>query len=87
MLRATFANTLILAAFIFGLTGPVAAQETKDADTKAEPKKGGGDLTTAATNPVGALIQLQLQNLYIPESDNSSGLCQIKILALFWTTQ
>ena len=64
---------LILGMLILGLAGPAAAQETKDADTKADAKKGGGDLTTAATNPVGALIQLQLQNLYIPESDNSSG--------------
>ena len=69
MLRATRANMLILAAFMFGLAGSAAAQEAKDADTK----KGGGDLTTAATNPVGALIQVQLQNLYIPNSDNSSG--------------
>jgi hypothetical protein len=73
MIRTMLANILILGMLIFGLTGPIAAQETKDADSKAEPKKGHADLTTAATNPVGSIIQLQLQNLYIPESDNSSG--------------
>jgi hypothetical protein len=40
MLRATFASILILATFMFGLAGPAAAQETKDADTKADAKKG-----------------------------------------------
>ena len=80
MFRATFASALILAAFLFGLVGPVAAQEAKDADTKAAPKKGGGDLTTAATNPVGALIQVQFQNLYIPSSDNSSGYANTGII-------
>ena len=80
MRRATLANTLILAAFLFGLVGPVAAQEAKDADTKADSKKGGGDLTTAATNPVGALIQVQFQDLYIPNSDNSSGYANTGII-------
>ena len=76
MLRATFATILILAAFMFGLAGPAAAQEAKDADTK----KGGGDLATAATNPVGAVIQVQLQNLYIPNSRNSDGYANTAIL-------
>jgi hypothetical protein len=39
-----------------------------------------GELTTKATNPVGALIQLQLQNLYIPSSDNSSGYANTAIV-------
>ncbi len=76
MFRALLANILTLAAFMFGLAGPVAAQEAKDADTK----KGGGDLTTAATNPVGALIQLQLQDLYIPNSRNSEGYANTAII-------
>ena len=80
MFRAAFANTLILAAFMFGLAGTLAAQEATDADTKADTKKGGGNLTTAATNPVGALIQLQLQDLYIPNSDNSSGYANTGII-------
>ena len=47
----------------------------------AEDAKGGkGDLTTAATNPVGSLIQLQLQNLHIPSSDNSSGYANTAII-------
>ena len=76
MLRALFANILTLAAIMLGLAGPVAAQEAKDADTK----KGGGDLTTAATNPVGSLIQVQLQDLYIPNSRNSEGYANTAII-------
>ena len=39
----------------------------------AQAKKGSGDLTTAATNPVASLIQLQLQDVYTPSSENASG--------------
>ena len=76
MLRVLLPNILTLATFMFGLAGPVAAQEAKDADTD----KGGGDLTTAATNPVGALIQVQLQDLYIPNSRNSEGYANTAII-------
>lgn len=76
MLHALFANILTLAAFMFSLAGPVVAQEAKDADTE----KGGGDLTTAATNPVGSLIQVQLQDLYIPNSRNSEGYANTAII-------
>lgn len=31
------------------------------------------DLANQATNPASPLVQLQLQNIFIPESDNSSG--------------
>lgn len=31
------------------------------------------DLSSQATNPAAPLVQLQLQNVFIPESDNSSG--------------
>ena len=55
------------------LTAPAFAQEAKGGDTK-------GDLTTKATNPVGALIQLQLQDLYIPSSNNSSGYANTAII-------
>lgn len=71
MFRVSFVQVLTLAAFTFGSVVPVAAQEATDAPAKKE--QGGGDLATAATNPVGSLIQLQLQDLYFPESDNSSG--------------
>lgn len=47
---------------------------------ESEPKKQGGDgthptdrLANQATNPAAALIQLQLQNQFIPNSNNSSG--------------
>ena len=69
-----------MTAFVLGFAGSVAAQEAKDADTKADPKNGGGDLTTAATNPVGSVTLLQLQNLYIPNSDNSSGAANTGII-------
>ena len=62
---------------LLSLTGaPAFAQEAKGGDTKG----GQGDLTTKATNPVGRLIQLQLQNLYIPSSDNSSGYANTGII-------
>lgn len=34
---------------------------------------GGGDLVTTATNPVGSANQLQLQNLYFDDNNNSNG--------------
>ena len=47
---------------------------------ESEPKKQGGDgthptdkLANQATNPGAALIQFQIQNQFIPESNNSSG--------------
>jgi len=46
----------------------VAAEEAKKAAAKDH-----SNLTTAATNPVGALVQVQLQDLYTPNSRNSEG--------------
>jgi hypothetical protein len=43
------------------------------ASAEAQDAKGGGDLATAATNPVGSANQLQLQNTFIPSSKNSDG--------------
>jgi hypothetical protein len=51
---------------------PAWAQDNDSAPAD-EKKQSDGELTTKATNPVGALIQLQLQDLYVPDSDNSSG--------------
>ena len=51
---------------------PVWAQDSGSAPAGGD-EQSEGNLTTKATNPVGALIQLQLQNLFVPESDNSSG--------------
>jgi hypothetical protein len=50
----------LISILAFALANSVAAQ-----DAKKGPGKGGhqGDLTTAATNPVGSLIQVQLQDL------------------------
>jgi hypothetical protein len=55
---------MLAAAVPFAIGAPAFAEDAKG---------GHGDLTTAATNPVGALVQVQLQNLYIPNSHNSSG--------------
>lgn len=63
-----------------GVAQDQAKQDKAQPAAQGEKKSGGGDLTTAATNPVGSLIQLQLQNLYIPESDNSSGYANTAIL-------
>ncbi|MGI9509429.1 MAG: hypothetical protein ACR2QJ_08790 [Geminicoccaceae bacterium] len=51
---------------------PASAQD-KDSAPAGGNEQSEGNLTTKATNPVGALIQLQLQDLFVPESDNSSG--------------
>ena len=39
----------------------------------AKPTGSSHNLATQATNPAAALIQLQLQNVFVPESHNSSG--------------
>ena len=61
----------LICGMLFFSIPPVTAnaQEAKGGDAKHD----SGDLTTKATNPLGALIQLQLQNLYFPDSNNSSG--------------
>ena len=51
---------------------PAWSQDNKTTSTDSSDAREGG-LTTKATNPIGSLIQLQLQNLFIPSSDNSSG--------------
>ena len=51
---------------------PAWAQENDSAPAGGD-EQSEGNLTTKATNPVGALIQLQVQDLFVPESDNSSG--------------
>jgi hypothetical protein len=76
MLRTMLASALILGLLVCGPAGPIAAQETKDADAK----KAHGNLASAATNPAAPLIQLQLQNLYVPESHNSSGYANTAIV-------
>lgn len=58
---------------------PAWAQDNNSAPAD-EKKQSDDNLTTKATNPVGALIQLQLQNLYVPESDNSSGYANTGII-------
>jgi hypothetical protein len=63
----------LLVALTFVTATPAIAQDTAA-------KGDHGDLTTKATNPVGSLVQLQLQNLYIPSSNNSSGYANTGII-------
>jgi hypothetical protein len=74
--KSRFFTVLTVLILVLGIAGSLPAQEAKGGDTKADH----GDLTTKATNPVGSLIQLQLQNLYIPSSDNSSGYANTAII-------
>jgi len=52
-----------------------AAEPQKQAPTPATGGEGAGheDLAATATNPIGNLIQVQLQNVFIPSSWESSG--------------
>jgi hypothetical protein len=55
----------------------VVASSTGVLSSATEPAGGGkadhGNLAAQATNPAAALIQLQLQNVFVPNSHNSSG--------------
>jgi hypothetical protein len=62
---------VILAALVLGFSVGAVAQEAKKRTQEAE--QAHHDLASQATNPAAALIQLQLQDLYTPDSDNSSG--------------
>jgi len=46
----------------------------------AQAQEGSGDLATAATNPIGSANQLQFQNTFIPESENSDGYSNIGVI-------
>ena len=66
-------------------SGPVlaaAAEPQKQAATPAADGKGAGDddLAATATNPIGNLIQFQLQNVFIPTSWDSSGYANLFII-------
>jgi len=60
---------VMLACLILGFVCDAAAQ----AEKAPKAKMSHGDLASEATNPAAPLIQLQLQDLYTPNSDNSSG--------------
>ena len=58
---------------------PAAAQTTADSGgVKKHPPS--HDLANEATNPGAALIQLQLQNVFVPNSHNSSGYANTGII-------
>jgi hypothetical protein len=72
---STAIKTLATAALIAAVS-PVTAHDSTDHDTGLKSSKPAGanhDLASQATNPAAALIQLQLQNVFRPESYNSSG--------------
>ncbi len=61
----------VFACIVLGNWGYASAEEEKKAH---------GNLASQATNPAAPLIQLQLQNLYVPESHNSSGYANTAIV-------
>jgi hypothetical protein len=54
----------VISGFALGITGLLAIQSQANATS---------DLASAATNPAAALIQLQLQDSYIPKQQNGLG--------------
>jgi len=74
----------LISVLAFALAGNAAAQDAKQATDYGDhldPEEH-HDLTTAATNPVGALIQVQLQDLYTPNSRSSDGYANTGIFQL-----
>jgi hypothetical protein len=63
-------------AALIAAASSVAAHDSTDHDkglTSSKPAGANHDLASQATNPAAALIQLQLQNVFVPDSYNSSG--------------
>jgi hypothetical protein len=69
---AAVAKCLSLAAFTWVLA-PIILTSLSASSAVAQDKKGGGNLASDATNPAAALIQLQLQNQYVPSTKNADG--------------
>jgi hypothetical protein len=55
-----------------GLVGDSSRIISHHASAGSKPK-GGGGLAEQATNPGAALVQMQIQNVFVPNSHNSSG--------------
>ncbi len=70
--RSLVAFTSILAPIILAALSASSAV--------AQDKKGGGDLGSQATNPAAALIQLQLQDQFIPSTQNADGVANTAII-------
>jgi hypothetical protein len=70
--RSLVAFTTILA--------PIILASLSASSAVAQDKKGGGDLGTQATNPASSLIQLQLQDQFIPSTQNASGVANTGII-------
>ena len=73
---ARFLSILAVACILASMSASTAVAQ----DAAAEEKKKIGNLATAATNPVGSLIQLQLQDQFTPSSENSSGVANAAII-------
>ena len=70
--------TCVASLAMFATALAVSAHESDDhaKQTTMGSKHPGGsntNLANQATNPAAALVQLQLQNVFVPKSDNSSG--------------
>jgi hypothetical protein len=83
-MKTFIAPSLFVAAFLAALSPGHAANVTTNASdaasTSADAAQAAGgssqshsDLAQQATNPVAPLIQLQLQNIFIPSSEGASG--------------
>ena len=79
LFSAAAAKCLSLAAFTFVLT-LVFLSTVFASSAAAQDKKGGGDLGTQATNPAAALIQLQLQDQFIPSTEGADGVANTAII-------
>jgi hypothetical protein len=52
---------------------PIILASLSASSAVAQDKKGGGSLASNATNPAAALIQLQLQDQFVPSTANADG--------------
>ncbi len=68
-----------LAAFT-SILAPIILASMSVSTAVAQDKKGGGDLASQATNPAAALIQVQLQDLFTPSTQNASGVANTAII-------
>ncbi len=62
------------------ILAPIILASMSASTAVTQDKKGGGDLSTQATNPAAALIQLQLQDQFIPSTQNASGVANTAII-------
>ncbi len=79
LFAATAMKYLPLAAFT-SLLAPFFLASMSASGAVAQDKKGGGSLASDATNPAAALIQLQLQDQFVPSTENADGVANTFIV-------